>query len=146
MWSSQIVCVASLCVSSPQARAVGAVNCLKVCTTVCAVCVSKSEMTSQPDACWDSRPKEETVGGGKALAFAHTGYFFLPHCCCVAAASGFLLTLDLVLSAVEENLNTKQQIHQYSPQRRLYLLCFRPLQGGNHYMTRADPMLTAPLL
>lgn len=107
-WSSQIVSVASFCVSSPQASAVEAVNCLKVCTSVCTVCVSKSEMTSQPDACWDSRPKEETVGGGKACLLLTLAFFFLPHCCCVAAASGFLLTLDLFLSAIEENSTETQ--------------------------------------
>lgn len=72
------------------------------------MCVSKTEMTSQPDACWDSRPKEETVGGGKACLLLTLAFFFLPHCCCVAAASGFLLTFDLFLSAVEENSTETQ--------------------------------------
>lgn len=71
----------------------GAVNCLKVCMTVCTVCVSKSKMTSQPGVCWNSRPKEGNSGWKERLHFAHTGFFFPPlllHCCFLC----ILLTFD----------------------------------------------------
>lgn len=86
-------------------------------------------------------------GWRQGLPFAHTGFLsppLLPRCCCfgISAYIGFIS----VCLRRKQHLNTKRQIHQYSPQWCLYLLCFRPLQGGNHYMTRADPMLTVPLL
>lgn len=91
-WFSQIVCVVRLIPRQLPTGEWGVVNCLKVCVIVCTVSISKSEMTSQPGACWDSRPKEGNSGWKERLHFAHTGFFpalslrcayirfFFPHC------------------------------------------------------------------